>query len=171
MTLGTIGHGTADTAYGIVLLLHIATVIVGFGPTFVYPVYAAFAKRRPGLEGLAINEVTLEIGRRFDYAIYATPVLGIILVLLSDDAIEFGDPWIGASFLVYFVALGISHGLHQPNLRALVELQRGIGPAGPSAEVGRELEERGKRAGMFGGTLHVLLAVLLWLMIFKPGWP
>jgi hypothetical protein len=171
MAFGTIGHGAADTAYGIVLFLHIAAVIAGFGPTFVYPVYASFAKRRPGPEGLAINEVTLEIGKRFEYAIYAVLVLGIILVLLSDDAIEFGDPWIGASFLAYFVALGISHGLHQPNLRALVELQRGIGPGGPAPEVARQLEERGKRAGMFGGILHLLLAVLLWLMIFKPGWP
>jgi uncharacterized membrane protein len=171
MTLGTILAGNDDTIYGIVLFLHILAVIIGFGPTFVYPVYAAMARKRPGPEGLAINQVTLEIGKRFEYAIYAVPILGILLILLSDEVFEFSDPWISASFVAYLVALGISLGLHQPNLRALVALQGTIGPSGPTAEQGRELEERGKKAGMFGGILHLLLVVLLWLMIFKPGWP
>ncbi|MGH2686894.1 MAG: DUF2269 family protein, partial [Actinomycetota bacterium] len=118
MTFASMGHGTADTAYGIVLFLHLLAVIAGFGPTFVYPVYASMAKKRPGPEGVAINETTLEIAKRFEYAIYLVPILGIVLVLLSDDAIEFSDVWVSVSFLVYFVALGISLGLHQPNLRA-----------------------------------------------------
>jgi len=96
---------------------------------------------------------------------------GIVLVLLSDDVFEFSDVWISLSFLLYITALGVSHGLHQPNLRALVALQGAVGPGGPTPEQGRELEERGKKAGMFGGILHLLLVVLLWLMIFKPGWP
>ena len=171
MTFGTVLAGNDDTIYGIVLFLHILAVIVGFGPTFVYPVYASMAKKRQGPEGLAINETTLDIAKRFEYAIYLVPILGVILVPLSDEVFKFSDVWISASFVAYLVALGISLGLHQPNLRALVELQRGIGPGGPSPEVQRELEERGKRAGMFGGILHLLLVVLLWLMIFKPGWP
>jgi uncharacterized membrane protein len=173
MILGTILAGNDDTIYGIVLFLHILAVIVGFGPTFVYPVYSAMAKKRPGPEGLAINQVTLDIAHRFEWAIYLVPIFGIILVPLSDGGAEFsfGDPWISASFLAYLVALGISLGLHQPNLRALVGLQGQIGPGGPTPEQGRELEERGKKAGMFGGILHLLLVVILWLMIFKPGWP
>ena len=173
MTLGTILAGNDDTIYGIVLFLHILAAIAGFGPTFVYPVYSAMAKKRPGPEGLAINQVTLDIGKRFEYFIYAVPILGIILVILSDDGaeFEFGDPWVSASFLLYLIALGVSLGLHQPNLRALVGLQATLGPTGPTPEQGRELEERGKKAGMFGGILHLLLVVILWLMIFKPGWP
>ena len=173
MTLGTILAGNDDTIYGIVLFLHILAVIAGFGPTFVYPVYSAMAKKRPGPEGLAINQVTLDIAKRFEYAIYAVPILGIILVILSNDGAEFGfgDPWISASMLLYLIALGVSLGLHMPNLRALVALQATIGPGGPTAEQGQELEERGKKAGMFGGILHLTLAILLWLMIFKPGWP
>jgi len=171
MTFGTILAGNDDTIYGVVLFLHILAAIAGFGPTFVYPVYSAMAKKRPGPEGLAINQVTLDIAKRFEYFIYAVPILGILLVLLSDDVFEFSDVWISLSFLFYIVALYISQGLHTPNLRKLVALQATVGPDGPSPEVGRELEERGKRAGMLGGTLHVFLAVLLWLMIFKPGWP
>jgi hypothetical protein len=171
MTLGTILAGSDDTIYGVVLFLHILAAIAGFGPTFVYPVYSAMAKKRPGPEGLAINQTTLEIAKRFELFIYAVPVLGILLILLSDEVFEFSDVWISLSFLFYFIALGISLGLHQPNLRALVALQAQVGPGGPTAEQGAELADRGKKAGMFGGILHLLLAVLLWLMIFKPGWP
>jgi hypothetical protein len=173
MTFGTVLAGNDDTIYGIVLFLHILAVIVGFGPTFVYPVYSAMAKKRPGPEGLAINQVTLDIAKRFEYAIYLVPILGIILVPLSSDGaeFEFSDPWISASFLFYLIGLGVYLGLHQPNLRALVALQGQLGPTGPTAEQGRELEERGKKAGMYGGILHLTLAILLWLMIFKPGWP
>ena len=32
-----------------------------------------------------------------------------------------------------------------------------------------ELEERGKRAGMFGATLNLLLVAIVFLMIYKPG--
>jgi uncharacterized membrane protein len=171
MTFARIIAGDDSTIYGIVLFLHIAAAIAGFGPTFVYPVYAAYARKRGGPEAIAINETTLDIAKRFEYAIYAVPILGILLVLLSDETFEFSDPWISASFLFYLVALFISLRLHQPNLRALLGLQRQIGPGGPTPEVAREMEERGKRAGMLGGSLHLLLAVLLWLMIFKPGWP
>lgn len=171
MTFGTVAHASSDTLYGVFLFLHILAAIIGFGPTFVYPVYSAMAKKRPGPEGLAINETTLDIAKKFEFAIYAVPILGIVLVLLSDDAISFSDPWISASFLLYFIALGVSLGLHQPNLRAMVDLQAKIGPGGPSAEQGQELQDRGKKAGMFGGILHLALAVLLWLMVFKPGWP
>lgn len=170
MTFGTILAGSDDTIYGVVLFLHILAVIAGFGPTFVYPVFAAMARNRPGAEGLAINEVTLDIAKKLEYAIYAVPILGIILVLLSDDVFAFSDPWVVASLVLYLLGLAVSTRLHLPNLARMNELQRQL-VGGGSAEAGGELEERGKRAGMYGGILHLTLAVILWLMIFKPGWP
>jgi hypothetical protein len=170
--------GITSDAYKFFFLLHIIAVIAGFGPTFAYPLLGAVAKRRQGSEGEAISAATLEVGHILEYAIYAVPVFGVVLVLLSDDVWEFSQTWVWASILVYAAALTVSLGMHVPNLRRMNALQKelvAMGPPPAGAPTGGpppqvvELEERGKRAGMFGGTLHVLLTVILVLMIWKPG--
>ncbi len=65
--------------------------------------------------------------------------------------------------------------MHVPNLEAMNKLAAelaGMGPppagaSGPPAQA-VELETRGKAAARNGGVLHVLFAVVLVLMIWKP---
>lgn len=167
-----------DALYQIVYFLHIVTAIAGFGPTFAYPMYGAIAKRRQGVAGEAISAATLDVGKKLEYAIYAVPVFGILLVLLSEDVFEFSQEWITIAFVLYIAGLVVSLGFHQPNLRAMNALQQqllagpppGAGAGGPPPQVA-ELEARGKKAGMFGGILHLLLALILLDMVFKPGAP
>ena len=71
--------------------------------------------------------------------------------------------------------MGITIGLHAPNLKKMDELGAKLssgevkgGQGGPPAELA-ELQERGKKAAMFGGILHLLFALLLIDMIWKPG--
>jgi len=76
------------------------------------------------------------------------------------------------------VALVISLGFHQPNLRRMASLQRellaGSGApgggegGGPPPQVA-ELENRGGKAAAYGGILHLLLAAILIDMVWKPG--
>ena len=168
-----------DALYQIIYFLHIVAAIAGFGPTFVYPMFGAIAKRRQGPEGEAISSATLEIGKRMEYAIYAVPVFGILLVLLSDDVYEFSQAWISIAFALYIAGLVVSMGFHFPNLKKMNDLQKellagpppGGAPAGGPPPQVAELEERGKKAGMFGGILHLLLALILLDMVFKPGGP
>ena len=160
----------------IVYFLHIVTAIAGFGPTFAYPMFGAIAKRRQGVAGEAISAATLDVGKKLEYAIYAVPVFGILLVLMSEDFYEFSQEWISIAFVLYIAGLVVSLGFHQPNLRAMNALQQQLlagpppGAGGPPPQVA-ELEARGKKAGMFGGILHLLLALILLDMVFKPGAP
>ena len=175
-----ITHVNNDFWYGVVLLLHLIAVIAGLGPTFAYPIFGSVAKQRGGSEGEAISRATLDVAGRLEFAVFAIPVFGLLLVFMSDDAISLGDGWIIAGIVLYAIALYISLGLHTPNLRRMNDLQRelvamgpppaGAAPSGPPPQVA-ELEERGKRAGMYGGILHLLLLLLLIDMIWKPGWP
>ena len=165
-----------STAYEIVYFLHILAAIAGFGPTFVYPLFGSIAKRRQGAEGEAISAATLEIGKKLEYAIYAVPVFGILLVVLSDEVFEFSQTWISIAFVLYIAGLVVSMGFHFPNLKKMNDLEKELlaGPppgsagAGPPPQVA-ELEARGKKAGMFGGILHLLLVLILLDMVFKPG--
>ena len=170
--------GQNSGIYKLFLVLHFLTIIVGFGPMVLGGVFGVKAKARGGREGQAIAEATFEVldewATKF---VYLVPVFGILLVLVSDDAWQFSDAWISFSFLLYFVALGVVHGAHRPNLRRMnalmAELNAGAPPAGatgggPPPQVA-ELQERGKRAAMVGAFLNVLLLILIVLMVWKPG--
>ena len=170
--------GLDSGIYKFFLLLHFLTIIIGFGPTIMAAVYGTKAKARGGREGQAIAETTFEVVDQWAAKfVYLVPVFGILLVLVSDDAWQFSDAWITFSFVLYFVALGVVHGVHRPNLMQMnalmAQLNAGAPPAGgtgggPPPQVA-ELQERGKRAAMVGGFLNLILVTIIVLMIWKPG--
>jgi hypothetical protein len=168
------GYGT--TLYQIVYLLHLVCVVVGFGSSFVYPLLAAKARKLPLREAYAINHTALEVSPFLtSYPIYGAGAAGLLLVALSDKVYTFSQTWISVAFTVYIIALLVALFLHSPNLKAMDKLQAKLleGPepaagSGPPPEV-IELEERGKRAGMYGGLLHLFWLILMIDMIWKPG--
>jgi uncharacterized membrane protein len=166
-----------DTPYRVVLLLHVLSAIVGFGTVFLNALYGRAAERRKGTEGLAIAETTYDVSQVATYFIYAVPIFGILLVLMSDEVIEFSEAWISLSFLLYLAGLGLSHGALRPNLRRMHALMRELvtstPPPGATAG-GRppqvdELERRGRTVGIVSTLLNLDLVILLYLMIWKPG--
>lgn len=168
--------GGDSLAYGVVLLLHILSAIIGFGSVFFNGVYAQQAQQRPGREGVAINQAVFAVSKLGEVFIYLVFVFGILLVLLAEDPVGFGDLWVSLSILLYLVAMGISHGVLWPSVRkanALAEeLATTEGPppglAGPPPQV-TALEALGKKIGATDAALKVLLVVLLYLMVWKPG--
>ena len=168
--------GLNSGIYKLLLVLHILAAIIGFGSVFLAGVFASKAQARGGREGLAVTEVLVDVAEHWsEWFIYAVPLLGIGLILVSDDVWKFSQTWISMSFLLYIIALGLSHGVHFPNLKRMnalgAELVAG-GPApaggGPPPQVA-ELEARGKRAGAVGAALNLLMVAILFLMIWKPG--
>ena len=167
----------ASGAYKFVLVLHILCAIIGFGANFLNALYFREVQRRQGREGLAIAEANFNVGQVGEYFIYAVAVLGILLVLLSDDVYEFTNTFIWASIVIYIVALGIVHGVMIPTEKRMQVLMRGLAdgpPAGAPAGGGpppqvAELEQLGKKAAAGGTTLQVMLIVILFLMVWQPG--
>ena len=159
----------ASAIYNLVFLLHILTAIVGFGSTFVWAVLGKQARDFEPKAGLMfsqkINAAAKVLTTPF---ILGTGATGLLLVIVGKDVgIKFSDTWVSIAFFLYFVALGISFGLHAPNQKAMLAVQEKLvngdvtpGPNGPPAEVA-ELQERGQKAAMFGGILHLLFLLLL----------
>ena len=171
--------GSTDTVYVIMLLLHILAAIVGFGGVQLNGLYAQQAQQRPGREGVAINQAVWAVSKVAEIFIYLVFVSGVLLVLMSEnDLISFGDLWISLSILLYLIGIGLSHAILFPSVRkanALAEeLSRTEGPPpgaqGPPPQV-VQLEALGQKIGMTDMVLKVLLVVILFLMIFKPGFP
>ncbi len=98
---------------------------------------------------------------------------------MSDDVFKFSQTWLWLALAVYVVALGISHGLLVPRVKKMIALMRemvdagpaagaGSGPGGPPPQAG-PLEALGKQVGVCDATLNIMLIVIVFLMVWKPG--
>jgi len=157
--------GISGDLYQFVKVLHILAAIVGFGGMLIAGFYGEEARKRPGREGLAIAETTLTVtGKVPTMAVYTVPVLGILLIFLSDDAFKFSQAWVSASFALYFVLIGLSVGVQVPAVRKMVALR-----ASEDGAASAEMRGLGKKVAVAGGIVNVLWVVTLFLMVFKPG--
>lgn len=174
----TVGAFRGDVSYDVLLYLHIFASIVGFGAVVLNGLYGARAKQlaqggRPD-EAAAIGEANYRVSEIGTYFIYSVFVLGILLIVVSDEVWGFADAWISASMGLYIVGLGVAHAVLRPSSRRMVELLRETAAAGPPPEAGpppqaTEMAKIGQRLGAFGAVNNVVLVVILYLMVFKPG--
>ncbi|HVM39573.1 MAG TPA: DUF2269 family protein [Acidimicrobiia bacterium] len=166
-----------DFTYDILLWAHILCAIIGFGAVVLNGVYGAKAKAlaqggKPG-QAAAVAETNYAVSKIGEYFIYAVFVLGILLIVVSDGIWEFSDAWLGAAMGLYIVGLSVAHAVLQPSARRMAAILRELDSAGPPAggppPQAAEMAQLGQRLGMFGAINDVILVVILYLMVFKPG--
>ncbi len=160
--------GKGTTLYNIVLLLHIVAAVIGFGGFVALGRQHAQAYRATAGEARVLLASARSGFNLPMYALYAVFVLGIVLVSVSDGDISFGAPWISASFVVWFLAVGALHGMLRPAVKALEERAAAMG-AGASLEGDADADAAAKKIA--GGELvaQLLMTVAIILMIWQPG--
>ena len=188
-----VAAGTNSGIYKFLLVLHILCAIIGFGAVYLNALYGQQIRKRRGSEGIAIYEANFFVTGVGQYFIYAVFVLGILLVLTSDDAWKFDQTWVWLAMAFYLIALGVSHGILLPAVRRMGVLMKelaaagpppgagaggppagGPPPGGPSSSTGpppqvAELGTLGQRVGVTGAFLDIMVIVILALMVWKPG--
>ncbi len=122
-----------DTSYDLLLTIHIVAAVVAFAP----PIVATIGG----------GTVPVATWRLTFYSLLATGLLGIILIVVSDDAWEFSQTWISLALLVWIVMAGVGGAVVVPALRDGVKA----------------------RAALGSQILTALLIVMVCLMVFKPG--
>lgn len=167
--------GIDSTAYRVVLVLHVLCAIVGFGGVLLNGLYAAQASKRPPVAALGISEANYRVNMVAETFIYAVPLLGFVLVWLSDGVWSFGATWVWLSIVIYVAALAGSHLVLLPNHRTINGLLAEVAAAeaagalhGPPPQAER-IGALGKQQAAVGGVLHLALVVILVLMVWKPG--
>lgn len=154
--------------YKIVLLLHIAAAIVGFGGVIAHSAYNAKAfGGTAGDAGVLLRTTQLVTGLAH-YAIYGVFILGIVLIAVSDGSVGFDEPWISAAFLVWFLLVGVAHGLVKPTVRALTDKAEEMAPTATMTD-DPEVVGLAKKLALGEGLTQLLLVVSLVLMIWQPG--
>jgi arginine exporter protein ArgO len=129
-----------DTSYRIFFLLHILSVIVAFAPAVV----SVLPGGRQG--ALAVIDRAGRIV--YSPALILAGLFGIALILDSDDVWKFSDTWISLAFVVWIAMNGVFHALVLAGRRQNDESKVNNGQA----------------------IMTVLLLVMLWIMIWKPGY-
>ena len=145
-----------STPYKIMLLLHIGSAFVAFAPAFVWPFVSMRLKKTGEPGGATINRLaggnTLKI---HGPAYFVTGFLGFGLAGMSEKVFRMSQTWLSLAALLWFAGMGIMFGLMHP-----AEKKAADGDA--QAE---------KQLAMYGGILHLILFVALFLMVWKPGGP
>lgn len=157
-------------AYRIVLVLHILCAIVGLGSVFLATFYYQQARARRGPEGVAIIEAYRLVGTIATYFMVAVLVLGIALVLMSDDVWSFGNTWIVLALIVFVAAMAVGGAVLDPLEKRALDLQREIVAAGEGNATSQvaQLAKLDKRMTIYGTALNLAVVVILVFMIFKP---
>ena len=136
-----------DTGYRIVLLLHILTVLVAFGPFFFLPLLARGAD-----QGTA-TAVLKYLQRFATPAVVLAGFFGMAMLGMSDKLYKFSQTWVSFALLLWVVLVALF-------VFALLPAQRKAADGDTEAA---------RRVPMFTGMVHLLLLILLYLMIWKPG--
>ncbi|MCP5031561.1 MAG: DUF2269 family protein [Actinomycetia bacterium] len=160
--------GTSSALFQIVILLHIAAAIVGFGGMIAHSTYHARAFRAPAGIARTLLEATSGVAKWADYGIYAVLPLGIVAIAVSDETFSMGDPWVSASFLVWFLLLGAIHGAVRPAIKTMTGRAEAVEP-GTVLETDDEASTAAQKLMIGEGASQLLLVIALVLMVWKPG--
>ncbi len=162
----------AVASYDLSLFLHITAVMVGLGATFAEAIMFPVAMK-VGVRHLPyVHRLQLAINRYL-----ATPALAIVLITgiyQTSERWEFDQFWISAALLIVFVIGGLLGGYFIPadrRLGPMVEAE--IAAAGPGdlklTDLSEEYQRAGRLEGFIGTFTGILLIVVVYLMVVKPG--
>jgi len=167
--------------YKFSLALHIVCAVLGFGAVALNGLYAQQIKVRLQTgkvsEALAVHNANMKVSQIGEYLIYAVFVLGFVVLAQAKvgghSVFEFSQTWVWLSVVLYLVAIGLVHAIMLPGskrLRTLMEeMLAGPPPAGGAPPQVAEMQTIGQRMGTVGAILDVILVVIIFLMVWKPG--
>jgi uncharacterized membrane protein len=155
------------------LFLHVMGAIIVFGPTFIFPVITAQARKSPQNFpfAAALSEYISE--RIVIPGAIVQGITGVALILiLGADLTSSAYRWLVVGIILYLIAIGFSILVQSKNAAQMVHLLQsmppGPPPAGAPAGPPPAVAELGKKLQQGGMLLTVLIVVIVILMVTKP---
>ena len=154
-----------------VLFLHVFGAILAFGPTYAYSIIGAMGGREPMHANFAIR-VSDRIGTTLVYPLAVFQgITGLALILMSGRDLT-KSVWLGVSIVLYIGALAYAFTIQRNAVHRLIELttmSAGGPPPGAPAGPPPGVPEAVKKVQMGGMILGITIAVIVFLMVVKPG--
>ena len=154
--------------YDVVVWLHVSAVVVGFGPTFAFGIYAAVMQRNHPRSIPAMLEAQSAVVRTL-------VTIGMVVILasgiyLAADRWEFSDFFVIAGLVAILVLFALAHGFFEPNDRRAKELaERDIEAAGAGdVELSDEFNTVSGRSARVGALAGLIVILTIYMMAAKP---
>lgn len=136
-------------AYDVLVALHVACALIGFGAVAISGAYGALGRRSGNAEEL---KRYLASPGRAEFLILAVPVFGIAAMAIRPGGSEFWAAWAVAGFVIWMVAAVL-----------LLQVVR------PAEESLRQGGPGGGRLMWAAGACDALFVIALFLMVTQPG--
>jgi uncharacterized membrane protein len=141
--------------------VHVLLGMVAVGINVSYAAWATRAAREPQHFGYALRGIKFLDDRIANPSYIALAVVGIALVLIGPY--DFTDAWVIAAIVLYLLLAAIGIVAYSPTLSRQIAVYESVGPDVPEF---RALGSRGTRIGQL---LAVLVVIIVFLMVVKPG--
>ena len=155
-----------DPGYKIALFFHIFAVVLAFGPTFGYAFFFSVAPQYPRATPAILAGVQRVDRFLVNPGMVVVLIAGIVLLATSDSAWGGSDFFIVWGWIAIIALFGLQHGFFQPQVRKAKELAERDLQAGDT--LSPEFEALGQRIGQVGSLAGVLIAVTVFIMVYKP---
>ncbi len=139
-----------STGYNIMLFVHIIAVIVAFAPLWLTPVLLRLTAAG---DKAAADSLDVSILRFSLPGLAVAGIIGCGLVGMSEKAFTFGKPWVSTAVILWIILMAVLAVVARPAIKAFRD--------GDASARGRVM--------MSTGIGHLILLVMVYLMIFKPG--
>ena len=149
----------------ILLLIHVAGAIIGFGPVFTFALLGPMAGKAGPQGGLALLEAIDAIENKLviPVAIFVQPTSGLALIFTSGYNVGFfSHYWLWIGILLYATAFYLAVFGQRTRVARLITLAK-AGPPTP------EFIATAKKVAQTGPIITVLLVAIIVLMVTKPG--
>jgi hypothetical protein len=158
----------AVTGYDIGLFIHVAAVVLAFGPTFGYAFFQAVTERT-NPRGVPTMWRATEMSSNF----LVTPAAILALaagLYLTIDLWSFSDLFVNVGLVAIIVLIGLVHGFFNPQgRRALGLAERDIEAAGTGeVNFSDEYWAISRRIGGVGTLAGIIILVTIFFMTVKP---
>lgn len=159
---------TAVAFYDVITFVHVAAVVVGFGPTFAYAVFAATASRDGLLSSLSVGRAIITWNRvALNIAMLLILLTGLYL---TDDRWDFSEFFVSWGLVAILLLFGLAHGYFGPRERQLVEILEREVEAGraESTEPPEEYSRVEREVDRMGGIAGLVVILTIYVMTAKP---
>ena len=154
--------------YDVIVWLHVTAVVVGFGPTFAFGIYAVYLqKNHPRAIPAMIEAQDQVIKTLVTTGLVLIPATGIYL---TADRWEFSDFFVAWGIVAILVLLGLAFGFFKPNdERAKEAAERDIEAAGTGeVQFGDEFNRRSGLSARVGPIAGLIVILTIYVMTAKP---
>ncbi len=148
------------SVYLAVKFIHILAAIVAVGSNITYGVWSVRARGNPSNVGFALKGIKFLDDR------IANPAYGVVLltgILMAIFGFGFFHLWIIVSLVLFIVLIALGVGVYSPLLRDQIRLA----DAGDTTST--DFERLSRRSAIIGPAIGLIVAVILVMMVFKPG--